>query len=186
MSKNFKPIMISFFEDDYKEAEEKAKSKLELLDKASVWIHNQLDNNIKINMRKLSVDMVTHFEDLVLEFYKDQNQLGLSAKKLIEVKEINIYELQKIDDAYSSIQGKVITNGNIPSIKVQRRDFETWTTNDKQNKNLLLGNKLISALNDFGKEKHIYQSYITQATGGYIRYDMAKQRYYVNNEFIFG
>ena len=86
MSKNFKPIMISFYEDDYKEAEEKAKSKLELLDKASVWIHNQLDSNIKINMRKLSVDMVTHFEDLVLDFYKDQNQLGLSAKKLIEVK----------------------------------------------------------------------------------------------------
>ena len=28
MSKNFKPIMISFYEDDYKEAEEKAKSKL--------------------------------------------------------------------------------------------------------------------------------------------------------------
>lgn len=96
----FKPIIVSFNEKAYNDAEAVAKKKLELLDKASVWIHNQLDDTIKLKFNKICTDMVAYFEDLILEFYKDKNQLGLSPKKLIEAKEIYIAELHKIKFEY--------------------------------------------------------------------------------------
>ena len=40
--KDFTPIMVSFDEVSYNKLEKKAKEKLELLDKASVWIHNNI------------------------------------------------------------------------------------------------------------------------------------------------
>ena len=181
----FKPIMISFNEDAYINAKKTAQKKLEQLDKASVYIHKQLGKDIKVNMKKLAVNMIEHFKDLVLERFKDVNQLGLSAGKLIEAKEFNLTELQKIQSEFDNMVGDIEVKSNTAFIKVDRKDFETWTTNEKQNKKLLAGNKLISALNDFNKENNLYHNFIAQGTGGYIKYDMYKNHYYVSNEVIF-
>ena len=181
----FKPIMVSFNEKAYNDAEAVAKKKLELLDKASVWIHNQLDDTIKLKFNKICTDMVAYFEDLILEFYKDKNQLGLSPKKLIEAKEIDIAELHKIKFEYDNCLGDIILKDNVPTIRLARKSFETWTTKESQNKKLIAGNKLISALNEFNKENNLYHNWIVQGTGGYLRYDMYKNNYYVSNEVIF-
>ncbi len=181
----FKPIMVNFNEEDYNNAQKVAKKKLELLDKASVWIHNQLDDTIKVNFKKMCHNMVHFFEDLILEFYKDKNQLGLSPKKLIEAKEINIQELHKIKFEYDNCLGDIIIKDNVPSIRLERKGFETWTTKESQNKKLIAGNKLISALNEFNKDNSLYHNWIIQGTGGYLRYDLRKNKYYVSNEVIF-
>ena len=82
--------MVSFYETGYNKAQEKATEKLELLDQASVWIHNTIEIEKKINLKRLHLNMLEYFRDAILVVYKDRNQLGLSADKLIEAKEINV------------------------------------------------------------------------------------------------
>ena len=129
----FKPIMVSFNEKAYNYAEAVAKKKLELLDKASVWIHNQLDDTIKLKFNKICTDMVAYFEDLILEFYKDKNQLGLSPKKLIEAKEIDIAELHKIKFEYVKSDYKlsipkkgILFNKNQILCEIIKGNFRTY------------------------------------------------------------
>lgn len=40
--------------------------------------------------------MVEYFKEVVLSYYKDVNQLGLSASKLIEAKKILLTQLEQI------------------------------------------------------------------------------------------
>jgi len=59
MSKHFKPIMISFAEKEYIAKQKDAETKLMLLDKASVWIHNTISPE-KVDLKKLSNNMVEY------------------------------------------------------------------------------------------------------------------------------
>ena len=85
-------------------AQEKATEKLELLDQASVWINNTIEIEKKINLKRLHLNMLEYFRDAILVVYKDVNQLGLSADKLIEAKEINVPELVQIQKQYDALE----------------------------------------------------------------------------------
>ena len=80
--------------------------------------------------------VVTYFKDLVLETFIKQNTLGLSADKLIEAKEIDVASLREIQRIYESISARVEFKNNVPSVKVDRKDYETWTTSERQNQRL--------------------------------------------------
>lgn len=183
MNKYFKPIMISFSEKEYKAKQKEAEDKLMLLDDASVWIANTIDAS-KCDMRKLSNNMTGYFKDLVLETFMNQNTLGLSADKLIEAKEINIGVLYDIQKRYDLISSKIEFEKNVPSIKVKRKDFETWTTSEKQNKKLVTANKLISALIDMDKEHSVAKMFVNRMTNGYVMFDMYDNGYKVNPEVL--
>ena len=49
----FKPLMVSFDEDSFKVADKQAQEKLQLLDDASVWVHNAIPIEKKINLKRL-------------------------------------------------------------------------------------------------------------------------------------
>ena len=182
----FKPIMVSFDEDSYNNAQEQAKAKLELLDKASVWVHNNLDIEKNVNLKRLHLNMVEYFKDAILVVFKDVNQLGLSASKLIEAKEILIKELWEIQEEYNKNKVEVTFEKNVPKVEVKRKDFEVWTTSERQNKRRLAGNKFISNIAGLQEYVHIYPKDIMQGTSGFVKYDMRKMKYYVNPEYIFG
>ena len=130
--------------------------------------------------------MLEYFRDAILVVYKDRNQLGLSADKLIEAKEINISELVEIQKQYESIPITVVVNkDNLPTVEVKRKDYETWTTSESQNKRLLAGSKLISNLKDVEKYAQVYPRDINKATSGFINYNLQKQTYFVSPEFVF-
>ena len=181
----FKPIMVSFNEEAYNNAQEQAKAKLELLDKASVWVHNNLDIDKNVNLKRLHLNMVEYFKDAILVVFKDVNQLGLSASKLIEAKEIPIKELWDIQEEYNKNKLEVTFEKNVPKVEVQRKDFEVWTTSERQNKRLLAGNKFISNIAGLQEYVHIYPKDIMQGTSGFVRYDIRNHKYYVNPEFVF-
>lgn len=183
MSKHFKPIMISFAEKEYKAKQKEVEEKLMLLDDASVWIANTIDAT-KCDMRKLSNNMTAYFKDLVLETFMNQNTLGLSADKLIEAKEINIGVLYDIQKRYDVMSSKIEFEKNVPSIKVERKDFETWTTSERQNKRLITANKLISALEDMEKEHTMAKMFVNRMTNGYVMFDMYDNGYKVNPEVL--
>ena len=175
--------MISFAKKEYEEEQEKATQKLELLDEASVWIHNAIDPK-KVDMKKLHNNMVSYFKDLVLETFFKQNTLGLSANELIRAKEINYFSLVDIQSAYQDIKMKVDFKNNEAFIKVDRKEFETWTTSEKQNKLLLVGNKFISALDEMDKVHPIAKMFTNRLTNGYVNFDMYKNGFRVNPEVL--
>ena len=141
-------------------------NKLQVLDEASSWIHNTISPK-KVDLKKLSNNMVSYFKDLVLETFVNQNTLGLSADKLIEAKEIDIAILYEIQRIYDSINVKVDFENNEAKIKVNRRDFETWTISEKQNQKLLVGNKFITALDEMDKIHPVAKMFATRLTKGY-------------------
>jgi hypothetical protein len=184
----FKPLMISFAKKEYEQEQEKATQKLELLDEASVWIHNTISPK-KVDMKKLSHNMVAYFSDLILETFFKQNTLGLSAKELIRQKEISLFPLVDIQSAYQDIKMKVDFKNNEASIKVDRKDFEKWTTNEKQNKMLLTGNKFIGALNDMDKVREINKTFMSKEfvwrlTNGFVLFDVMSNNFFVNPEML--
>ena len=170
-------------------AEEQAQLKLSLLDDASVWVHNQLDlDDAKIHPKRLHLNMVECFKDLILHQFKDVNQLGLSASKLIEAKEIPLYQLAEIQKEYESVEltTDVTFPENIPTIEILKKDFEVWTLNEKQNQKVILSNQFIKSLKDLESiGVKIYPANIMQATSGFISYDMALNEYMLNRHSVF-
>jgi len=185
MKSKFTPIMIKFDKDSYEAEQLKAKQKLEILDEASVWIHNTIEIEKKINLKRLHLNMVEYFKDALLVVYKDQNTLGLSAEKLIEAKEFKVNELAEIQNRYEANNMVVKFSKNyLPSCRVERKDFETYTENDKQNTRLLVGNNLIAALNALDKHHPTAKLFCNRLTNGYVNFDMHRNGYYVNPEML--
>lgn len=188
--KAFKPLLVWYDELSHQKAEDSAESKLKLLDEASVWIYNTLDlsEDKKINLKRLHLNMIEYFKDVVLHKFKDVNQLGLSAIKLIEAKEIPLYQLVEIQKKYESVEINfdITFPDNIPTIEIHRKDFETWTRNEKQNKRVIFGNQLIKSVNDLSTlGVKVYPATIRQATSNFILYDFSNQKYMLNRQEIF-
>ena len=118
MSK-FKPMLVSFDDKAYKEAQEKAQEKHLLRIKATEWIEGVLSIE-NIDVQKLHEDMIEYFKELVSKAYKDVNQLGLSPSKLIEAKEIKINELKEIKSKYEAINLPLTMVDEIPSFSVEK------------------------------------------------------------------
>ena len=135
--KGFQPLLVWYDERAHLQAQVEAERKLMYLDNGSMWIHKHLDlSDTKVNMRQLSNDMVGYFKDLILDVFKDVNQLGMSADKLMDAKEIPVRELAKIQSDYEKlrIKSQETFEGNTPLIELKRSDFELWTKTERQNK----------------------------------------------------
>lgn len=179
----FKPIMISFAKKEYEQKQNQANDKLKVLDEASVWIHKSISPQ-KVDMKKLSNNMVAYFKDLVLETFVKQNTLGLSADKLIEAKEIDIAILREIQRIYDSMSIPVSFKNGEAYIKIERKDYETWTVSQKQNERLLIGSKFVTALNEMDKIHPVAKMFATRLTNGYVIFDMYKNGFQVNPEML--
>ena len=117
------------------------------------------------------------------------NHLGLPANKLIEAKEIPVFELAEIQKKYESERFNLDIKfpENIPTIEIHKNDFETLTRNEKQNKKVAYGNQFIKAINDLSSiGVNTYPLDITRASSNYILYDMQANKYVLNRQEIFG
>ncbi len=132
-NKPFRPLLVSYNKEEHNRVEKLIEEKLMLLDEASVWINNVFDRDgEKVNMKKLHTNMVEHFYEIVAVVFANVNQLGLSAEKLAEVKEIPVGELYVIQEKYEKInlQQQIKFVDNAPMVKLKKSDFETYTTNE--------------------------------------------------------
>lgn len=177
--------MVAFDEKAYDKAQQEATDKLQLLDSASVWIHNQIPIERKINLKRLHLNMLEYFRDAIVEVFKDVNQLGLSADKLIEAKEIPIAELMDIQKQYEAIKVTVEVKQNLPTVEVKRKDYETWTTSEKQNRKIVAGNLFIKSIKDLEDYCHVYPFHIQNATSNFIQFDAHDNKWKVNTREVF-
>ena len=183
MSK-FKPMLVSFDDKAYKEAQEEAQEKHLLRIKATEWIEGVLSIE-NIDVQKLHEDMIEYFKELVSKAYKDVNQLGLSPSKLIEAKEIKINELKEIKSKYEAINLPLTMVDEIPSFSVEKKDYEVWTKSERMNEKLTKGNNFIFALKQLSNDTRITPGFITTATSGAIRFDIFKNEYTLSREYLF-
>jgi|TARA_B110000967_G_C18868147_1_gene553884 hypothetical protein len=119
----FKPILVSFDNKSFKEPQGKAQDKHLLRIEATNWIEDVLSIE-DIDIQKLHEDMIEYFKELVSEAYQEVNQLELSASKLIEAKEIRMYELREIKSKYEAIDLPLTMVDEIPTFSVDKKQLE--------------------------------------------------------------
>jgi hypothetical protein len=180
----FKPILVSFDNKSFKEPQGKAQDKHLLRIEATNWIEDVLSIE-DIDIQKLHEDMIEYFKELVSEAYQEVNQLELSASKLIEAKEIRMYELREIKSKYEAIDLPLTMVDKIPTFSVDKKEYEVWTRSENMNNKLTKGNAFIFALNQLSGDINVSHRFITNATSGVIRYDLFKNEYLVSPEYIF-
>jgi len=183
MSK-YRPVLINIDNEGVKMAKRRSNEKLALFNKAIDWIESK---GIEIRLSqgstgvKLHDSFVRYFSEAFYEFNKDKNLLGLSAEKLMELKEINLSELAQIESKYKSYElvAEFNSDGQI-SFTVNLKVYERYTTSSEENAKLRDYKKFIDAINVISKHTHIYPYQMVLATSGEIKYDLAKQEYYPN------
>ena len=184
----FKPMLVSFDQVAFERAQHEAERKLELLDEGSVWIHNQLDvDNLGLDLTFLSNNMVACFEAELLSHFEEFNTLGVSAKKLIQLKEIPINELVDIQKRFEACRGEISFEKNLPYSIVKRNRFERWTTNEKQNQKVVFGNQFIKSIYDLQKTLgvKVYPAEIIRGTSNFLLFNNSANSYVINPEFVF-
>ena len=180
MSK-YRPVLINIDNEGVKMAKRRSNEKLALFNKAIEWIK---DKGIEVSIsdsKQLNDSFVRYFSEAFYEFNKDKNLLGLSAEKLMELKEINLSELAQIESKYKSyeLETEFNSDGQI-SFPVNLKVYERYTASSEENAKLRDYKKFIDAINVISKHTHIYPYQMVLATSGEIKYDLAKQEYYPN------
>jgi len=142
--KGFKKILIDFNKDQYKVDCKNAERKLQLLDKASELVYNLLDlEKETLDLKKFSNNMASYFQELVAKKYLKENTLGLSADKLIQLKELPINDIIEYQKKYEEIIAEISVGKTKAEIVLSKAKYETYTENHKQNSVLLAFRELI-------------------------------------------
>ena len=180
MSK-YRPVLINIDNEGVKMAKKRSNEKLALFNKAIDWIK---DKGIEVSIsdsKQLHDSFVRYFSEAFYELYRDKNLLGLSAEKLMEVKEINLSELAQIEMRYKNyeLETEFNSDGSI-SFPVNLKVYERYTKSSEENAKLRDYRKFIDAIELVSKHTHIYPHQIALATSGEIKYDLANQKYIPN------
>ena len=142
--KGFKKILIDFNKEQYDIDCKNAERKLHILDKASELVYNVLDlEEEAVDLKKFATDMVGYFKELVAKKYLKENTLGLSADKLIQLKELPITVISEYQRKYEEIVAKVSVGKTKAEIVVSKTKYETYTENHRQNSVLLAFRELM-------------------------------------------
>ena len=133
----FRPLLVKFDEERYNMDKTEMSQKVEYLLSIKEWILTYLEG-VEIDLKKLTNDFEGYFEQLVTEKFLNENSFGLSARKLIELKEFPIYEYKALCKKYSENKAVIDISKEKAYYKINRKDYETYTTTDKENTILLL------------------------------------------------
>ena len=75
---------------------------------------------------------------------------------------------------------------NIPMTMVTQKDFQIFTTSEKQNQKIIFGNQMIKAINDLTNSLNVkvYPLDIQRATSGFITFDIRDNEYKVSSQYV--
>lgn len=167
----FKPILVDTDEQGLKHAEKIADDKLSLFNKAVEWCEKHI---VVGDLKALEEDMITYFEQQILEQQGHKVNLELSANKLMMLLDVNIDTLKGIaEEYYSNPAGVIIKNGK-PSTRINRKSYEIWTTDTIENDMVKTANHFIKAYNELAKYTKTYPMDMARITSDFIRFDMRK------------
>ena len=177
-SKKFVPMKIWTDDRAYKNAQNQAKEKIEVLKSALEWCSQHI-NSDDINREMFLVDMSIEFERLFTKKNKGIVNKELSYDKLLFLLDVNTDKLVELQNKFNSYESKIMVteNGDDFKCKVDSKDYTTYTKNPEENKRLIVTNNLVNALDMVEKYAKVYPLTIQQATSQFVRYDITSNKY---------
>ena len=77
-------------------------------------------------------------------------------------------------------------NNNIAVVEVNKKDYETWTVSEEQNRKVALGNNLIQSVeslkNVLGVK--VYPATVSQSVSGFVGFNIATNKYFLNPTYF--
>ena len=180
----FKKLMVSFDEKGYQKAVDSARDKLEILTRALKWIR-QYVNDDKINMQLFSDDMLNFFLDRLVENNKEITKLGIiKPDKIADLLGINLMELSSIQQEYEDCKGVIKFVKGVARENVNEEDYKIYTTNEQQNAEYKLAEKVIHILKQAEEHCNINKHMVRQTFGQLIYWNPVENDYHYNiNKF---
>lgn len=192
MSK-YKPMLISFDAEGYKQESKRASEKLSILNSAIDWMEA---NSVNLLGEGLNEVMVSSIDKSFCEFYtnkvweqnKHKIQLEITKEKLLDLMGINITELKRMEIQYHQIESQQLEfypvyddsktiefNYRFP---VDRKSFERYTKSSEENAKLRAFREFTAALDKLSEHCHVYPNQIQLATSGFVKFDIRTGEYF--------
>ena len=173
----YKPMLIFFDEEGYQIDLQKAKRKVQLFSTAL----GVASTHIAVeNTKAFAEDFAGYLKREFYKLHKEKIQLPVSPDKLLDLLDVNLAPLQKLQDEFNSINAELRWEGNKPVAYLDRKPYEKWTTSAEENQKLRDGKKFLEALEKLSEHTQIYPANIQRGTSNLIFFDMRKNRYIVN------
>ena len=129
----------------------------------------------EITNQEFYENLFNHIFKLIEIKYQEQNQLGLSGLKLIQLKEIDLNPLKKVHTEWMEL--KEVQEPN-------EEDFKIYCENEVEEKRLSIVKKLIQSIQDLKEFQLIYPLSIVNALNHSIGYDFTQNEFIAMVEFV--
>ena len=169
--KEFKPILVDTDEQGLKHAQKLADEKLKLFNEAVEWCEKHI---VVDDLKAFEDDMLTYFDQQILEQHGHKIALKVSAKKLMDMMDIERSTLTTKAEVYYSNPATIIIRNGKPTTKVNKKSYERWTIDAIENDMVECANNFIKAFNDVTKYTKVYPADICHGTNNFVRFDIGK------------
>ena len=178
--KKFTPMKVYTDKQAYKQAQDKAETKINILNDALNWCKQHIDTN-EIDRAIFKEDFMAEFERLFIKRNKGIVNKELSVDKLMFLLDVDASPLVEFQNEYNRYDSiiEVTEDGIDYTCKIDAKDFTHYTKNVEENKKVISGNNLILALELIGKYTKVYPVTIQQGVSGFLHYDMRDNKYRV-------
>ena len=173
----YKPMLIDVDNDGYNYALKRAKEKVHLYNKALAWCQQHIDVT---DCEGFSASFSHYFKQEYHLLNKDKIKLDIRIEKILDLMDISLFELERIEADYRSNDSPLQFNNGVPLPDIKIRDYEIYTKSSEENERLRDARKFIEALKRLSHHTKIYPLNIQGATSNLVRYDLRSNEYSVN------
>jgi hypothetical protein len=180
----YKPMLIHFDDDGYNQAVKKAEEKINIFHQALILARKDV---VVDNLEDFSRSFTSYYKKAYYQSNKEKIQLDISVDKLLYLMEVDLTRLERLERNFNLNTAPIDFINQLPDDeevlpihRVDKKDYELYTTSSEQNEILRAGRNLIDAIQTASNYATIYPFNIGQATGNLIRYDIRKAKYFVN------
>lgn len=172
-------MLIHFDEEGYKRSGRAAMEKIVIFNDAKRFAEKHIIVNDNLRFSK---SFSTYFKEELMVVNRDKIQLKISPDKLLDLLEIDLNPLLRMEDKFKSIDSLLSFDSadGIPAPIIDKSQFEYYTNSSEQNMVLRDARKLIEAINTISHHTKVYPANMVQGVSNLIAYDMRKDMYQPN------
>ena len=170
-------MLLSVDSDGYSFALTRAKEKVHLYNKALAWCQQHIDVT---DFEAFSASFSDYFKQEYYMLNKDKIKLDIRIEKILDLMDISLFELERIEADYRGNDAPIQFNNGVPVPDIKMRDFEIYTKSSEENERLRDARAFIEALKRLSRHTKIYPLNIQSGTSNMVRYNMRSNEYSIN------
>ena len=175
----YKPMLVRFDEEAYNIDLKQAQEKVDAFKKALVYAQQYI---VVDDYQQFADGFTEYFKNRIYESNRGKIQLDINVSKLLDLLDIDISPLVRIEQLYDGISSVLSFDKplTIPTPFVERKKHEIYTTSAEQNEALRDGRRFIDAIQQVSKHTTVYPFNMQSGTSNFIGYDIRRDEYFVN------